>query len=363
MIARTSRTDYLSVGQACREFGLSAPTLRSILDQNDNLCFRSIGGHRRVSRRALSDHLGVTTPNGTNGNSVVPLALVCRVSGSNQARKSSPTAECSSLEHQQKRVEEFAREKFGDEALNNATKYYRVGGGLNHEHPILVQLISDILNGKFRNGYIICQDSIRLMRFGNGIFDQICSFGNCQILYVMEVDRSEAEVDLSESILSILCHFTAKASGMRAKKILEITVSENDLVRIYKQYKQGCSYADLAKYCAQQGIVGTVGTDSKPIPLSPAKLHQILSRNQKVLEELVPDVGSHINEFVNDQLVTMVGHIEKQVDIFQRYIEWCGSKGYSPLSAKKMGAAIKAAGVETGRAMGGMKVFRGVALR
>ena len=366
MIARTNVTDFISIGKACAEFGLSAPTLRHVLDTNEHLCFRSIGGHRRVSRRALSDHLGITSPNGMNGGSVVPLALVCRVSGSNQARKSAPGAECSSLEHQEKRVEDFARKRFGEEAVKHASRYSRVGGGLNHEHPVLVQLISDILNHRFSGGYIVCQDSIRLMRFGNGIFSQICEFGNCEIVYVMEVDRTEAETDLSESVLSILCHFTAKASGARAKKILEISVSETDLVRIYAQKKQGMSYSDLAKWCATEGIQGAQGTDGKPTPLSPAKLHQLLSKHHKVLAQLVPEVTNNTEEFIKSHLKPLEayqatrrnqGDLVRQMDVYEVYVKWCGQKGIAPVSQKKLGAAMSKAGLEWTRAKQGCKCW------
>lgn len=357
----------MSIGEVCQTFSLSPPTARNILDANPHLGYVSVGRHRRYDRRKLTDFLNITTPIGESGQSVVPLALVCRVSGNNQARKSSPTAECSSLEHQQQRVEDFAQERFGQAAFDHATRYYRVGGGLNHEHPVLVQLVSDILNGKFRNGYIVCQDSIRLMRFGEGLFRQICTFGQCEIVYAMEVDRTDAEVDLSESILSILCHFTARASGMRAKKILEICVSEQDLVRIYTQYKQGISYKDLAGWCAESGITGTKGER-----LSPAKLCQLLNRNHKILNNLIPTNEPAFMDFWRNNVIEKNGEVLLQTELYGRYVEWCQQNNQTPISAKKMSVQIKnmcprggkkgGSGIRWGR-HGGYRAYFNIVLR
>lgn len=349
MIASTNRSDFISVGTACSEFGMSAPTLRRLLDRNPSLYYRSLGNHRRISRSKLSQFLGLVSPN----ESRCPLALVCRVSGSNQARKSAPGAECSSLDHQIKRVEDFAREKFGEEAVENASRYYRVGGGLNHEHPILVTLISDILHGKFKGGYIVCQDSIRLMRFGNAIFEQICSFGGCEILYVMEVDRSEAETDLSESVLSILCHFTAKASGARAKKILEICIDEEDLVSIYRHYvSSGCSYSDLAKWCHSRNIAGTKGQT-----LTSSKLHQILTKNIDMLRRIVPEVTNDTSRFITSHMEPDRYTPMKQTDIYESYVTWCKAENVVPVSAKKLGLALKDEGYRACRKYEGRKCW------
>jgi hypothetical protein len=196
------------------------------------------------------------------------------------------------------------------------------------------------------------------MRFGEDIFKQICLFGECEIVYVMDTVNDDAEKDLTESILSILTHFTATASGMKAKRILEICISEENLIKVYTQYKQGFSYVDLSVWCAQQGITGT-----KSQPLSPSKLHQILTKNQKVLQELVPVGDNIIQEFIKECIKTKSGNIVKQMDIYTVYCEWCKVKEYVPLSVKKMGLALRNAGIGVVKSHGCCKCFKGVEIK
>jgi excisionase family DNA binding protein len=355
MIAGHKNNDWISVGQAAREFGFSAPTIRKFCERGCSYS-TSIGGHRRISRRALQEYLGLTEPT-TNTQTSTPLALVYRVSGAGQSRKSSPTAECSSLEHQQKRVDDFAREKFGESAFAQATRYPRVGSGLAHNHPTLVKLITDILSGKYKNGFIIAQDSIRIMRFGNEIFGQVCKFGGCEILYVMEPDRTDAEADLTQSILGIITHFTAKASGLRAKKILEICIDNDVLVKIYERYKEGLSYKDLSVWAKKEGLTGTKGQ-----PLSPAKLCQIINRNAEVLSKLVPTGKSSFMKWYEENVVQRQGSMVGLIEVYDRYSGWCAEQGEQPLSNKKVSLMLRQMGIKAGR-KSGWRIFEGVVLR
>ena len=337
MIARTNGNGYLTVSQASSVFGLSTVTIRKIVDRTEGLCFCSTGGHRRINQKALADHLGITRDNGLV-KTTTPIGMVCRCSGGHQNKKSGPQAEASSLDHQIKRVEDFTRERFGEQALASAVRYFRIGSGLAHNHPILVKLVSDILSGKFKGGYIVAQDSLRVMRFGNEMFSQICKFGECEILYVMEPEKDDAESDLTNSILGIITHFTAKASGLRAKKILEIKLSETDLVTLHKLYRSGMTFVQLEAYCTQHSIAGTNGKTLKA-----NTIRKILLRTRKVLDQLVEDDKNTFQLFVDSNILVDSNGSGSMLrsELYEAYARWCQDNNQAPLTIIKMSTYIR----------------------
>ncbi len=339
MIARTNPTDFISIGTACVEFGLSAPTLRSLLDRNDNLSFRSVGGHRRVSRSALKSHLGMSQPinPADAGKKVLVMTRV-----STPAQKTSLVSQKEScLAYCAAELPELPVE------INESIR-----SGMHVGHAKFVEFIINLTNQMY--SHVVVNHSERICRSSLPLVRALCEKFNVQLHIVNKIDDKDAD-DFVADILAYTMYYNAKYNSSKSAKLSRIEVSEDILVKIYLQYRQGMSYKDLSIWCEAQGIVGTKGQK-----LTAPKLHQMFSRNQKVLEELVPPAESHISMFISESIVTCTGGLVKQVDVYAVYLKWCAQHGHTALSAKKMGLAIKQSGIEVGRGMGGMKLFKGI---
>ena len=114
----------------------------------------------------VSDAHGMAEENG------IPIAAVIRVSSDGQARAVG-RAEKSSLEHQEERVADYISDRWGDSA--NVTWYRSIGSGMNFERKELLQLIQDILAGKYRGGFIVATDLTRIARFGHKLIEFIAA--------------------------------------------------------------------------------------------------------------------------------------------------------------------------------------------
>ena len=61
------------------------------------------------------------------------------------------------------RLEQWAQENHPE---SKPELYSRIASGMNFEHPTFVRLINDLLDGRFRGGYVVVVHSERLCRFG-----------------------------------------------------------------------------------------------------------------------------------------------------------------------------------------------------
>lgn len=336
MIANASVDNVLSVGEVAEELGVCVATVRNMVERGMP-CHTLPSGHRRFSRREVRQWIG---GNEEQTVETVPLALTGRVSSAGQNRAVGKSDK-SSLDHQIDRVETYATERFGEETVANASRYYRVASGLNFNCPILTRLVNDILSGKFRGGYIVCQDNLRILRFGMDLLELICQHGGCTLLYVMEPEREDAQTDLTNSILGIITHFTAKASGLKSKECTQILVSEDTLVTMHKLQQSGYSLRMIEQHCDTHNIKGTKGQK-----LTAGKIQRLLVNSSEILEKLMYDeqiTKTSFEEFVEECIQTTYVHKHyiKRKDILKKYEEWCNQTGKPKFSASKVSKIIQ----------------------
>lgn len=304
--------------------------------------FLTQGGHRRVEARIVVQLSRGIVVGEDEGEGTIPIAIVARVSSRKQA-KSQGNSDKSSLEHQIQRVESYVSDRWGVAALERASRYYRCASGLNHEHPVLLQLVADILAGKFRGGYVVAQDDLRVMRFGIGLFQEICKYGGCEIVYAFgEEGKKEAEEDLTHSILGIITHFTAKASGLKARKVLKVNMSDESLAKAYRWYREGYSYRQIEEMLDER--------DEKDRRVSQNVIRHELREKWRALTALygttpMEESTTSFDEFASQYVKLATGKVKtSRVEIVKVYEGWCGERGTVPMTGKKIARVVKRLG-------------------
>ena len=338
---RHNSGSLLSVGEVADRYGVHPNTVRNHEDSGSLPCLRINGGHRRFSEDDVLSWLGLAGErgngeDGTTSPAHVPLALVARVSSDKQARKSGANATASSLDHQVDRVEAFATERYGLDAVRNARRYYGTGSGLNFDRPEFCRLVSDILSGVLRGGVIIAYDKTRIARFAVRLVEQLCDIGGCKIVYIMDEkkgDGNEGEPEglmesLTEDLLSIMTHFTATYSGMKAAKVTTIPVAPEDLQRIWELHCEGYGHKTITEILAGEGRVDPKNAK----PYTRWVVEKAIKQNSEVLEQTVGRVPTRFESFatthiVKDELATL-----EYFDIEAAYRRWEEEQGRIPVT-------------------------------
>ena len=320
---------FLSVGQVAQRFDVHPNTVRKHADSGTLRTYRINGGHRRFSEDDVLTWLGLsverTDETGTHPSAnTVPLALVARVSSDKQARVSGENANGSSLDHQIERVETFAREKWGAEPVKRAGKYYETGSGLNFERPRLIALVNDVLAGKYKGGFLVAHDITRIARFGRPLFELICEIGGCEIVYVMkegEGEEGDGFVEgITEDIISIMTHYTAKYSGLKSAKVCTIPVEPDDLSRMWELFCDGYGIPTITKMLAEEGR-------KDPKNGKPYGKHVIDKAIKQSEEVLTATVGRSPNRFEQfaETHVEVTGNETDHLEflpVLQAYLDW-----------------------------------------
>lgn len=359
MIAPTSVNDLVSVGQLSARLGICPTTVRKMCENGMRHTVLD-SGHRRISLRDAREYLGYNTEQETE---TPPLLFSARVSSRGQARQQG-NSDKSSLEHQIQRIEEYATEKYGTEAVERAPRYYRIASGLNHDCPVLSKLIQHILEQRYKGSTLICQDSLRLMRFGNSLFSQICDFGGVKIEFVLEKpDTDDAQTDLTNSILAILTHFTSRISGLRSKAICEIQVEEDTLLTLHRLQQAGYSLRQIQKYCKEHNLKGTKGQK-----LSVSKIQKLLNESSEILDNIVSDTDiekTSFETFVEENV--RVTHYTKQFitrkDLLARYEKWCEDNNQPRFANNKISQIIRRLGWNKKQNSESVIIYRGVTFK
>ena len=335
---------------------VSANTLRRATDTGLLPCYRLPSGARRFKLSDVRRYLGENTDSVIDdglkqGKSQfsIPIAAVIRVSSHKQATAGKGEADKSSLEHQEGRVNAFIKEKFGNRA--SVTWFKSIGGGLDFNRPSLLKLIADLIDGKFRGGYLVAQDFTRICRFGVKLIEHLASIGGCKILYTM--DETEAEErgyaeQLTDEILSILTHYTARASGEKAKKILTVRVPSDVVLTICTLHKQGYSYRYIAQELERQGK----GKGDCGRAITKRICERIVKQTGeglKLLENASPDTfpasvaqNSFVEYFTAN--VRLTGEEQcrvRQSVLIDKYREWARANGLTPMTSNSIRKTLR----------------------
>lgn len=189
------------------------------------------------------------------------------------------------LEHQEDRVREYVESRWGASACCTWFKGAGVSG-MNFDREDLLGLIDALLAGKFRGGFVVASSPDRLARFGARMIERIAEQCGAKVVYVLEAPEAGAD-SLTDEILAILTHYTARASGRKAKAVCEKLLPEDSLRLAYRWQKQGLSIRDI--YARLDSLGKAV--DVKGRRLSYKTVYRRLVENRSILEKALPEAA------------------------------------------------------------------------
>jgi putative resolvase len=262
---------FLKLAEVAELLGVSQNTVRELADGGQlGRVMLTPGNHRRIEARAVMAYAygPEETVQGTNGR------LICyaRVSSRKQASKTGG-AQQSSLENQICILNEYCKVNFGREPEVVSD----VASGLNFERDGFLSIVRQMVTGELRGGTLVVKDFSRLCRFGIKLVEFLANFGGVQIVYA-HPESAEDNESLVTDVLEVLCHFTAKCSGNKARKALKVTLDADALQKAFELHQGGMSYRKIAKQFEQEGL-----TDAKGRTYSASIIRKNLHENWSVL--------------------------------------------------------------------------------
>jgi excisionase family DNA binding protein len=325
------------MSEVCSRFSVHPNTVRRATEAGDLKCVR-LGGlsHRRFRECDVLEWLGVEREEEGNGGDV-PIALVARVSSAGQARARSLVNNESDLDRQLERLTTFAREKWGHKA--KLFTYKRVASGMLFSHPVLHQLIKDVLAGKFKGGFVISTYPDRLLRFGAELFRSICEFGGATLLFTESAADVSEEEELCNDVLAVITHFSAKSHGRRATKRVRTIVPEDLALYIVKLSSAGYSNRHIAKRLKGEGK----GADENGRPITDQVVARVLKEQSATLRTVQVREGE--NNFALFFSCKLRRASEKtrlaRKTMLTAYYAWAKQRGEVPLSDKQISKWIR----------------------
>ncbi len=134
---------------------------------------------------------------------------------------------------------------------------------MNLERPEFLKLVKDILEGKFRGGKVIASTFDRVCRFAIHLVEYLCQLGGATLEYVLDSDEGEksGNESLVQDVLSILTHYSARASGAKTKQIVTVHMKQSDLDEAWELYsKKSWSQAAINDKFVREGRTGTTAS-------------------------------------------------------------------------------------------------------
>ncbi len=189
----------LSIGEAAKELGVSAKTLRRWADEGKIPCERSHGGQRRFQ---LSDIRRVAP------RKIQPLEDRITI---NYARVSSHDQKAD-LQRQVQVLESYS----GSHGWQFET-IQDLGSGLNYKKKGLKKLLKRIMKGDVRRLVLTHKD--RLLRFGAELVFTMCEEFETEVVIINKsTDDTTFENELVTDMLELITVFSARLYGSRSCK-------------------------------------------------------------------------------------------------------------------------------------------------
>lgn len=193
-----------AIGRAAALLGVCIKTLRRWDAQKKIICTRTVGGHRRFSRREIERLLLQRGAHPTEEGKTPTdnSAIYARVSSHTQRKRGD-------LDRQIQSLQTYAH----DHDLNVSTIYKDVGSGLNPNRKGLWRLLNDAKKGMFRMVLINFKD--RLTRFGYKYLEHYFAEFGVLLLSINRLDDKAPESELIEDLVAIVHSFSGKLYRMR----------------------------------------------------------------------------------------------------------------------------------------------------
>ena len=139
------------------------------------------------------------------------IVAYCRVSSPNQRPD---------LKNQRKCLEEFCKAS----GIANVDYLEEIGGGLNFNRPVFLEIIHEITVGRISKLIVAHKD--RLCRFGFELIKNLCDLNNCELL-VVNVENLSPEQEMVQDLMTIIHCFSSRLYGLRNyKKTLQKALEE-----------------------------------------------------------------------------------------------------------------------------------------
>lgn len=139
------------------------------------------------------------------------IVAYCRVSSPNQRPD---------LKNQRKCLEEFCNAS----GIANVDYLEEIGGGLNFNRPIFLEIIHEITVGRISKLIVAHKD--RLCRFGFELIKNLCDLNNCELL-VVNVESLSPEQEMVQDLMTIIHCFSSRLYGLsNYKKTLQKALEE-----------------------------------------------------------------------------------------------------------------------------------------
>jgi putative resolvase len=253
--APATSSEWLSIGELSRRFKVHVNTARNAANAGRLRSYRlnaaSFDGksHRRFLLSDVHEWLGLTAVEQGSmcaSESSKPKVVLCaRVSSSGQKED---------LARQVKRLEDYAELRWGKDGAT-IHKYVRIASGLTYNAPGLLTLVSDILNGKLSNAFLVITHRDRLIRFGFNLLKAICETKGIQIVQIESEEPKSLIDELVADILSLSQVANMSIYGQRGNKnrITFREVPQSTVDRILAMRNSGLSLREIQKQLEKAG--------------------------------------------------------------------------------------------------------------
>jgi predicted site-specific integrase-resolvase len=251
----------------------------------------------------------------------IPIAVCIRVSSEGQATKRGNST-ASDFERQRERMDTFISERFAGQQTR-VVRYERVASSVNFSHEVLLKMLGDILDGKFRGGYCCVATPDRLGRISLRLLEWLIEErGGCKVLYAEENEEEGSDNELCAEILSCLHYFCNKKVGMRTRERHKVFMSPELLRRTWKLTCSRISVREIVKRYGEEGL-----TDDKGRSYTKHVVQTLIRENRVQLEALygLEPEDNNFTHFVERH----IRKSEQQTDILSKkeimgaYKEFC----------------------------------------
>lgn len=313
----------LKMSEVTAKYKVSASTIRRHHKDGKLAAVVLPSKHRRFSEAAVREWLGVENEAGKDNGGRLKIAVVARVSSRGQKE---------SLINQRERLTEYVNENFPDADVE---WFSEIASGMDFSRSELIRLVLALIDGQF--DYLIAQNSDRIARFGYKLIETLAEKSNTKVIYTFDGDDKSLADEFTEDVLAILCHFTARASGEKARKVLRRNLSEDVLQDAFLWRREGSTISEILTRLKREGR----NLDSKGKELTRSVLDSRLRENHEMLNALCGSQNSF--ETFCQEKVRVSDVVSRGVfleTLVARYRQFCEERGETPLSEKQIEDSI-----------------------
>lgn len=364
MKANSHSTSLLKVGEVAERLGCSVQSVRNWVEDGSLKSIRSPGGHRLIPESSVREFLGYDEVSDIV-EAGIPICLCGRVSTPRQASRKA-TGE-SDLDRQTAKLRDWVT---ANHPTARVTEYIAVRSGLNFSDKTFVRMLEDILNGKFRGGFLVCSHRDRVCRLSGDFLTLICRKGECELVEVdEESERSFAE-SIADELLSLTHVFSCRHYARRSAEANTKHCSDEAIRRMVELRQKNMGIEEIVRTLNVEGFRMGKGTeqDSWDEPITEWCVLRWLDSNgvEKGITTLLGyenKEGDLLDAFINENIEKTGEKSDRLtgVEIRECYARWCEERNLVPEEKSIFGAKLVKKGFVRGR-IGKQRFFVGVRL-